>query len=186
MLFVCTSTFCFAFLYCTLQNLAKTWWFGHESTCQWCEICWMGDGGKLLLACFLRSQIKDTCFFYWLLTYIPQFVMTMVCDSSFWEHLASRVIMFFYLMFGRFGVIFYYLSAMLMQDTCFIVWLVNRKCGHKANSECGFGCRVLQLQFLKTMNFQAWHSSTEDSEANLMLYSQCAILHLVLQAREGS
>jgi fatty acyl-ACP thioesterase B len=24
---------------------------------------------------------------------------------------------------------------MLMQDTCFIVWLVNRKCGHKANSE---------------------------------------------------
>jgi hypothetical protein len=24
-LFVCTSTFCFAFLYCTLQNLAKTW-----------------------------------------------------------------------------------------------------------------------------------------------------------------
>jgi hypothetical protein len=62
--------------------------------------------------------------------------------------------MFFYLMFGRFGVIFCYLSAMLMQDTYFIVCLVNRKCGHKANSECDFGCMVFQLQFLKTMNFQ--------------------------------
>jgi hypothetical protein len=63
--------------------------------------------------------------------------------------------MLFYLMFRRFGVIFCYLSAMLMQDTYFIVWLVNRKCGHKVNSECGFGYRVFQLQFLKTMNFQA-------------------------------
>jgi hypothetical protein len=65
------------FFFVLVFFVAKTWWFGHESACQQCEIwCWMGDGGKLLLACFLRSQIKDTCFFYWLLTYIPQFVMT--------------------------------------------------------------------------------------------------------------
>jgi hypothetical protein len=74
---VCSYCSLLVFVFFVLVFFAtKMWWFGHESACQQCEICWMGDGGKLLLACFLRSQIKDTYFFYWLLTYIPQFVMT--------------------------------------------------------------------------------------------------------------
>ncbi len=110
----------------------------------------------------------------------------MVCDSSFWEHLASRVIMFFYLMFGRFGVIFCYLNAMLMHDTCFIVWLVNRKCGHKANSECGFSCRVFQLQFWKL-----WTFKHDTQVQKTMQPIWCFIVNvqsyiLYYKAREGS
>jgi len=78
----------------------------------------------------------------------------MVCDSSFWEHLASRVIMLFYLMFGRFGVIFCYLSAMLMQDTCFIVWLVNRKCGHKAIQNVALAVECSSCSFSKLWTFK--------------------------------
>ncbi len=42
----------------------------------------------------------------------------MVCGCSFWEHLASRVIMLFYLMFGSFGVL---LSKFLLSCSCRIL-----------------------------------------------------------------
>ncbi len=79
----------------------------------------------------------------------------MVCGSSFWKHLASRVIMLFYLMFGSFGVIFCYLSSFCHAHAGYLFHcLAGQYEMWKANPECGLAAECSSCSFWKLWTFK--------------------------------